>query len=464
MENSGSSCSQLDKQPSDKCSAVLLDANSTMKANHNVCNTLTMIEDVEKHSMPYSNDISLHIFFSETLKKLSSLPETVECSSSCTSINLDRRPMDCFYFFHKALKKDLDYLVFLSGKLGEDVGILADFERRFQLVMFLFQNHSNSEDEVAFPALESKGKLQNISHSYSIDHRLEADEFNKISHVLDEIFKLQLQVDPLDQRMLKYSQLCLKLHNACISMCKVLSDHMYREEVELWPLFSEYFSIKEQEKILGHMLGKTKAEILKEMIPWLMESLTQEEQHAMISLWRKATKNTKFEEWLGEWWEGIKEYRTPKIEHGPNASHPLDIDPLEVVSTYLMEGRVELQEVCSNKDTELQKDGYSDSEINTLGFLSTNETQVSNKNHSNQSQEIVKLASKVEKNRDSKTLDYTIQNNRVSDISFESQLTVKENSLVITQEELLAVIRRVSNDSSLDSKKKQYIMQSLLMR
>nr|GMC75843.1 zinc finger protein BRUTUS-like At1g74770 [Ipomoea batatas] len=460
MENSGNSCSQLYKQPSNKCSAVQLGANSTMKANHNVCNTLTMIDNVS-----YSNGISLHMFFSDTLKKLSSLPETVECSSSCTSVNLDLRPMDCFYLFHKALKKDLDYLVFLSGKLGEDVGILTDFERRFRLVMFLFQNHSNSEDEVAFPALESKGKLQNISHSYAIDHRFEAEQFNKISLVLDEIFKLQLQVDKLDQRMLKYSQLCLKLHSACISMCKVLSDHMHREEVELWPLFSEYFSIKEQEKILGHMLGKTKAEILQEMIPWLMESLTEEEQHAMMSLWRKATKNTKFEEWLGEWWEGIKEYRTPKIEHRPNASHPLDIDPLEVVSTYLMKGRIELQEVGSNKDTELQKDGYSDSEINTLGFISTNETQVSNKNQSSyQSQEVVKLASKIEKNRDSKTFDCTTQNNRVSHIASEShKLKVEDGSLVISQEELLTVIRRVSNDSSLDSKKKQYIMQSLLM-
>lgn len=31
--------------------------------------------------------------------------------------------------------------------------------------------HSRSEDEIVFPALESKQALQNVSHAYTLDHQ-----------------------------------------------------------------------------------------------------------------------------------------------------------------------------------------------------------------------------------------------------------------------------------------------------
>ncbi|KAG8379107.1 hypothetical protein BUALT_Bualt07G0053700 [Buddleja alternifolia] len=199
----------------------------------------------------------------------------------------------------------------------------------------IYEVHSNSEDEIAFPALESKGALQNIGHSFRIDHKLEVNLFKKTSIILDEIS--ELNGDGSNETRLKHYQLCLKLQDTCLSMHKVLSDHIHREEVEIFPLFRGCFSIEEEEKIVGHMLGRTRAKILQEMIPWLMGYLTFDEQNAMMSLWLKIARYTKFDEWLGDWWEGMTRYNLSSVEKGSRPSSlSLTADPLEIVSMYLL--------------------------------------------------------------------------------------------------------------------------------
>lgn len=131
----------------------------------------------------------------------------------------------------------------------------------------------------------------------------------------------------------------MKLHDMCISMHKVLGDHIHHEEIELLPLFREHFSIQEQEKIIACMLGRIKAESLQEIIPWLMSSLEKEDQQSMMSLWRKVTENTKFDEWLEEWWEGGNLLNMAKVAEQSNSLTWLTVDKLEAVSKYLVKGR-----------------------------------------------------------------------------------------------------------------------------
>jgi zinc finger protein-like protein len=83
-----------------------------------------------------------------------------------------------------------------------------------------------------------------------------------------------------------------------------LSNHVHREELELWPLFDRHFSIEEQDKIVGHIIGTTGAEVLQSMLPWVTSALSLKEQNKMMDTWRQATKNTMFDEWLNEWWKG----------------------------------------------------------------------------------------------------------------------------------------------------------------
>ena len=48
-----------------------------------------------------------------------------------------------------------------------------------------------------------------------------------------------------------------------------LEQHVTAEERELWPLFAENFTSAEQEQLVGIIVGRTGAEVLQTMLPWV---------------------------------------------------------------------------------------------------------------------------------------------------------------------------------------------------
>lgn len=365
----------------------------------------------------------------------------------------DPIPIDLIFLFHKALKKDLEYLVSGSAQLADNPLLLMDFHRRFHLIRFLYQIHSDAEDEIAFPALEAKGKLRNISHSYSIDHRLESEKFRKISHILNEMVELQVSVDPntQDQATFKYHRLCIRLHEICKSMHKLLVEHVHREEYELWPLFRECFSIKEQEKIIESILGRMRAETLQDMIPWLMASLAPEEQDSMMSLWLNATKYTMFEEWLGEWWEGYAVVKVAeKLEVAPKVTA---LDPLEIISTYL------------SNDVPHEQKGELFCEIHG-NFSQCNKPKGYSEEHNNdECSEFKRHCKRNDERTSNEKADNKNSVDREGQIFTQNQKCKDHESLcLMNQKNLVSAIRKVSRDPSLDPQRKSYVIQNLLMR
>ncbi|KAK8471082.1 hypothetical protein PHAVU_003G142726 [Phaseolus vulgaris] len=165
-----------------------------------------------------------------------------ETDNSSSDVGSTERPIDTIFKFHKAIRKDLEYLDIESGKLSDgDETIIRQFSGRFQLLRGLYTAHSNAEDGIVFPALESKEALHNVSHSYTLDHK---------------------------------------------------------QEEKL--LFGKHFTVEEQDKIVGRIIGTTGAEVLQSMLPWVTSALTQDEQSKMMDTWKQATKNTMFNEWLNE--------------------------------------------------------------------------------------------------------------------------------------------------------------------
>ncbi|KAE8666034.1 Ubiquitin carboxyl-terminal hydrolase-related protein isoform 1 [Hibiscus syriacus] len=233
----------------------------------------------------------------------------------------------------------------------QDLYILSHIEHLLYLL------HGNNQKRI--PENEFVGELcqkleslvMNIDKKFSLQ---ENEVFSVISmncskEMQQQLLYLSLQVVPLG--LLKCvitwfaahlsedessARSCVCIQDACKSMHKLLSDHVYREEVELWPLFGECFTLKEQERIIGSMLGRTGAEILEDMIPWLMASLSPDEQQTVMSLWHNATRNTMFDEWLGEWWEGHKIAKETEKTTVPSWS----ADPLEIISTFSRNDKV----------------------------------------------------------------------------------------------------------------------------
>lgn len=60
-----------------------------------------------------------------------------------------------------------------------------------------------------------------------------------------------------------------RLQKMCAGMRATLFEHVMGEEQELWPLFAENFSFEEQQDIVGMIIGRTGAEVLQAMLPWV---------------------------------------------------------------------------------------------------------------------------------------------------------------------------------------------------
>lgn len=266
----------------------------------------------------------------KSLRSLSFSPSAPSLNSSLFNWEIDKafadtgsatRPIDNIFKFHKAIRKDLEYLDVESGKLNDcNESFLRQFTGRFRLLWGLYRAHSNAEDDIVFPALESRETLHNVSHSYTLDHKQEEKLFEDISSALSELTQLHeclnstnladhltgSYFDPSghNDTVRKYDELSTKLQGMCKSIRVTLDQHVFREEHELWPLFDRHFSVEEQDKIVGRIIGTTGAEVLQSMLPWVTKALTQEEQNKMMDTWKHATKNTMFSEWLNEWWEG----------------------------------------------------------------------------------------------------------------------------------------------------------------
>eukprot|EP00850_Spirogloea_muscicola_P007468 SM000038S14281 [mRNA] locus=s38:50774:57040:+ [translate_table: standard] len=218
-----------------------------------------------------------------------------------------RSPIDNIFQFHKAIRKDLQYLSSESAKLGEGGDeLLLDFSGRFQFLWGLYRAHSNAEDDIVFPALEAKEALHNVSHSYTIDHKQEEQLFEDIASVISQMRSLSSSEKGPEEKEKQRRSLAGQLHRMCQSVYVSLDQHVSREEVELWPLFTVHFTSEEQDKIVGRIIGTTGAEVLQSILPWITGALTKEEQEHMMDSWRNATRNTMFEQWLSAWWKDSK--------------------------------------------------------------------------------------------------------------------------------------------------------------
>ncbi|KAG9138038.1 hypothetical protein Leryth_001307 [Lithospermum erythrorhizon] len=461
-KGSSSSDKKSHVQELDNGGAFLSGSRSETRATNSMLHTSSPTSNItETDEIHYSSKMNRRVFFPQVLRKNPSIQNHHANSMSVNAFSdLESRPMDHVLLFHKALIKNLECLVNLSAKLAEDFSLLADFRRSFHLLQLIYQTHSESEDKIAFPALESIGKLQNISHAYVIDHNLEVEQFKKTSHILEEVTLFQSSPNAPSQRMQGYLLSCLKLHDACISMHKILSDHIYREEIELFPLFKQHFSIKEQEKIVAQMLGWTRAEILQEIIPWLVASIAPDEQKALISLWLKATRNTKFHEWLREWWVGMSNYDIVE-DAGSHFLAESESCTLDVVLAYLSEGRIESKQ---NWKKHPQEQNSRDL-IKQPGITSADKLHLNGEgDNTYQGQEPATLSSLVNEKRNTKTLDGSKDSEEVDkQVEELKTLMPAEHPLVMNQQELEDTIRRVSRDITLDPQKKAYIMQNLLM-
>lgn len=104
-----------------------------------------------------------------------------------------------------------------------------------------------------------------------------------------------------NERRSEIQALALKLSWKCSAVRSALETHIRAEETELWPLLIEHFSAEEQHRIVGWVIGRTGAEALQTLLPWVSTCFTEQEKEAMMASLHEATKNTRFDKWMENW-------------------------------------------------------------------------------------------------------------------------------------------------------------------
>ena len=75
-----------------------------------------------------------------------------------------------------------------------------------------------------------------------------------------------------------------QLQQMTAAMRASLEQHVNAEERELWPLFAEHFTCDEQQRLVGRIIGRTGAEVLQAMLPWVIgESARAAQQPHLVN-------------------------------------------------------------------------------------------------------------------------------------------------------------------------------------
>lgn len=389
------------------------------------------------------------------------------------------KPIDTIFQFHKAIRKDLEYLDLGSaGLIDCDDEFLRQFTGRFQLLWGLYRAHSNAEDDIVFPALEAKEALHNVSHSYTMDHKHEEQLFKEISNVLSELSVLHGRLRGQDlngsygvveseegsshqcQYYIQYKQgLAAKLQGMCKSVHVTLDQHVSREELELWPLFAVYFTVEEQERIVGQIIGTTGAEVLQAMLPWVTTALSQEEQSTMMDTWRQATRNTMFDKWLRAWWKG-----SPTGSPSPTVSEEVvpqsgTTESLQLVADYLSKGTSQVNQEESTSES-LETDLNDGKRISCDAVVKPDNCKKEELQSGDQKGSSCEMfLTAIEKQND------CISEKVLKDKVEEGPGKFKpgwQDIFRMNEKELEAAVRKVSGDTSLDPRRKAYLMQNLM--
>ncbi len=65
------------------------------------------------------------------------------------------------------------------------------------------------------------------------------------------------------------SRQVMGVRRMCAAIRASLETHVRSEESELWPLFTEHFSRDEQQYLVGVIIGRTGAQVLQALLPWV---------------------------------------------------------------------------------------------------------------------------------------------------------------------------------------------------
>lgn len=208
----------------------------------------------------------------------------------------DSGPVSEILRVHKALRIELNVLLRRCKEIAAD-GTFPnpkDLVSLAQGVAFLRRmvlDHSQAEDDIILPLLDKR--VPGISETYHDDHCDERKLFQDLAQCLQD---LQCVSDETE-----CTRLVIKLHGLAETLRDDMVSHLKREEKDMWPVLKQHFSLEEQSEVVALIFGQMPANRLRELLPWMIRSLSVSEGNIMMNHILEVTRSTMFETWLKTW-------------------------------------------------------------------------------------------------------------------------------------------------------------------
>ncbi|PON38382.1 hemerythrin-like [Parasponia andersonii] len=231
---------------------------------------------------------------SNSVNKVDSSSSSSSSSSAmnaCLKSSEEKRsPLLIFFLFHKAIRKELDVLhrlamAFATGN-RTDIGPLLE---RYHFLRLIYKHHSNAEDEVIFPALDIR--VKNVAQTYSLEHKGETNLF-------DNLFELLSSTTQNDEFPRELASCTGALQTS-------VSQHMAKEEEQVFPLLIEKFSLEEQASLVWQFLCSIPVNMMADFLPWLSSSISPDEYQDLQKCLKKIVPEEKLlQQVIFTWMEG----------------------------------------------------------------------------------------------------------------------------------------------------------------
>lgn len=172
------------------------------------------------------------------------------------------------FFAHRALMRDTEMLNTIAGRIDLlGMNELKQLRKWYEFYWNMMEQHHAAEDDLLFHALEER--LNQPSEAIEV---MEV-EHNRIQFLIDEVKRLLGELE----RNGKTGSLTKEFQANAEELLRVFRGHIEHEEQYVKEKMVTHFSPKEQQKIEREVKRKAPFRYLSYMIPWLHDSLSQEE-------------------------------------------------------------------------------------------------------------------------------------------------------------------------------------------
>lgn len=177
------------------------------------------------------------------------------------------------FFAHRALLRDTQMLHSMAERMDSfSKDQVKEIRKWYQFYWNMMEIHHQAEDDILFSAVEKRmNQPSEIIEAMEVEH-------NRLQFLTDEIKRL---LGEAERSTVLGNELKTSLSRHTLELLELFSSHIAKEEKYIHEWITMHFSPKDQRNVERQVRRKAPTSYLSYMIPWLHDSLSEEEKRKL---------------------------------------------------------------------------------------------------------------------------------------------------------------------------------------